>query len=194
MPSPRRSSWLTLGLLAAIGCDDRATMAAGSGTPAPAAVELDSETAESESKPAPTLTIAIYDTPLTDPPQAAQTQFSIARTRDLHICATWSALEGEHFEIRQFYAPSGELYYQKLIPFSTDIDQPYPFTHPVSIPHATLIQPALPNARGELVVCDQLAVAGAWIGDHQLTGAWRLDISLDGAKSAALSHSFDIAP
>jgi|GEM_PF-6876152 hypothetical protein len=178
-------SWLALSLLAALSCD----RSKPEPEPEPALLQVPAEPSVRE-RETPTLTI----TARSDETSTPQTRFSIAATRDLHICSTWSALEGEHFETRHFYAPPGELYYQKLIPFSTDIEAPYPFTHPVSIPHATAIRPVLPNERGELVVCDQLAVAGAWIGDHQLTGAWRLDISLDDSKTAANSFSFEIAP
>jgi hypothetical protein len=142
----------------------------------------------------PPHSLALYDRPPSDTPGAPQTRFSIAHTRDLYACSSWSALEGEHFETRRFYAPQGELYYQKLLPFSTDTAEPHPFTHPVAIPHATTIQPVLPNQRGELVVCDALAVAGAWIGDHQLTGAWRIEVVLDGATSPAISQAFEIVP
>jgi hypothetical protein len=174
---------LALTLLAALSCERPEP------EPEPALLQVPAER-ERELGRAPTLTIIGYS----DDRSTPQTRFSIAATRDLHICSQWSALEGEHFETRHFYAPPGELYYQKLIPFSTDIEEPYPFTHPVSIPHATTIRPVLPNERGELVVCDQLAIAGAWIGDHQLTGGWRLDIALDGAQDAANSFSFELAP
>ena len=191
MRSACRSSqaWLLLSTVAALSCDDPSTIDSAP-EPEPALLRVPAGPPARESQQAPTLTISLYNADMATP----QKRFSIATTRDLAVCSTWSTLEGEHYETRQFYAPAGELYYQKLLPFSTDIDQPYPFTQPVSIPHATVIQPVLPNARGELVVCDQLAVAGAWIGDHQLTGTWRLDISLDDAKTAADSYSFEIVP
>lgn len=180
-----------IAVLAALSCE-RASIVGNTSEPEPepALLQVPSEAHARERQPeqTPTLTIAIYS----DDSPTPQPRFSIAATRDLNICSTWTALEGEHYETRHFYAPPGELYYQKLIPFSTDIDQPYPFTQPVSIPHATAIRPVLPNDRGELIVCDQLAVGGAWIGDHQLTGTWRIDISLDDAKHAANSFGFEI--
>lgn len=142
----------------------------------------------------PMVAIAVYDSPQPDTPPTSPQRFSIANTRDLYIYSIWSALEGEHFETRQFYAPSGELYSQKLIPFSTDIDEPYPFTQSVSIPHGTVIQPVLPNERGNLVVRDQLPILGARIGERQLTGTWRLEVSLDGSRTPTLAHSFELEP
>jgi len=149
---------------------------------------------EPEPNAAPALTIALYDSPQPNTPNPTRTRFSIASTRELYAYSIWSGLEGEHFETRQFYAPSGDLYYQKLISFSTSIDEPSPLTQHVAIPHALSIRPVMPNERGDVVVRDFLAVAGASIGDHQITGTWRLEVSLDGAKTPTLAHNFELVP
>jgi hypothetical protein len=145
-------------------------------------------------EPVPTLTIALYDSPQPNTPNPTQTTFSIASTRELYAYSIWSGLEGEHFETRRFYTPSDDLYYQELIPFSTESDEPYPFTQRVAIPHALTVQPVTPNERGEVVIRDYLAVAGAPIGDRQITGTWRLEVSLDGEKTPFLAHNFELVP
>jgi hypothetical protein len=150
---------------------------------------------EPEPTATPALAIALSDKPLADVTSAlCQTRFSIATTRELYIYSIWSELEGEHTELRRIYARSGELYYEKLIPFSTEIDEPYPFTRNVGIPHATIVQPVTPDERGNLVVRDYFGVAGTWVGEHQLVGTWRIEISLDRAKTPTLALNFEIVP
>jgi hypothetical protein len=64
----------------------------------------------------------------------------------------------------------------------------------IAIPHAFSIRPVMPNERGDVVVRDYLAVAGASIDDHQIIGTWRLEVSLDGAKTPTLAHNFELVP
>jgi hypothetical protein len=142
----------------------------------------------------PTVTAALSDGPIVGDPRDAVATFSIATVRELFIYTTWSNLDGEHYEIRQFKTPSGDLYYQKMIPFSTALDEPAPFTLTVDIPHATVIQPVQPDANGNLVVNDYIAVGGSWIGDHQITGTWTLQVYLDGASTPSSTQTFELVP
>lgn len=188
-----RRNVLTLSAIAVLSCESDARVAAVSGE---TQIDPARDTKPSRPEPdqTPMLTIAIYDQPQPDTPPMTQNSFSIASTRDLYVYSIWSALEGEHFELRQFYDPSGELYYQELIAFSTDIDAPSPFLQPVSFPHATAIHPVMPNERGNVVVRDQLSLADASTSDRPLTGTWRVQVSLDGAKTPALAQSFALVP
>jgi hypothetical protein len=188
-----RRDVLTLSAIAVLSCESDPPVAAVSGE---TQIDPARDTKPSRPEPdqTPMLTIAIYDEPQPDTPPTDRNSFSIASTRDLYVYSIWSALEGEHFELRQFYAPSGRLYYQKLIPFSTDIDEPYPFTQAISIPHANTIQPVMPNERGNIVVRDQLTLASTSNGGGPPPGMWRIDVSLDGAKTPTLAQRFELVP
>jgi hypothetical protein len=121
-------------------------------------------------------------------------EFSITGVRELFVCTIWSGLAGEHTELMRFRAPDGEIYYQKLIAFSTTATAPMPFTRPVDVPHDEVVRALEVEANGELVVGDYIALAGAWIGDHGMIGPWQLEVFLDGAKVPSVSSSFELVP
>jgi hypothetical protein len=121
-------------------------------------------------------------------------EFSVSDVRELFVCTFWSGLAGEHTELRKFHAPGGEIYYQKLIAFSTSAAGPVPFTRAVDVPHEEMVRPLEVDADGELVVGDYIALAGAWIGDHGMIGPWQLEAFLDGEKVPSVSASFELVP
>ena len=143
----------------------------------------------------PTATLVFSESPTmpADPSQAPQ-QFSVQSVRELFIHSVWSNLTGEHSEIRKFYSPSGELYYQKLTPFSTDLEAPVPFERSVGIPHARTVQATPLDANGHVVVADHLSVAGTWISDRAMTGIWSVEIYLDDATSPSVRSDLELVP
>jgi hypothetical protein len=118
----------------------------------------------------------------------------VSSVRELFVCTVWSRLEGEHTELMKFRAPDGELYYQKLIAFSTSATAPLPFTPTADVPHEDVVRSVAIDGRGKLVIGDYLALAGAWIGDHGMIGPWQLEVFLDGASAPSVSSSFELVP
>jgi hypothetical protein len=127
-------------------------------------------------------------------PSPAQAQFSVSTERELFMHSVWSNLSGQHQELRRIYSPDGELFYEKVIPFSSDISEPVPYTEEESVPHALFVQPVTFDAHGDLVVSDYIAVAGAWIGDHAMIGDWRLEVYLDGATAPNVTTVVTLVP
>lgn len=173
-----------------------AAAAADGGTPAPPADAgpSDASAVEPPADAAPSATLIFNESPSSYVPSPAPQEFSIQSVRELYIHTFWTGLTGEHTETRKFFLPSGELYYQRLVPFSTDIDAPVPFDREVGIPHATSVQPTPPDADGNVIVTDYLSVAGTWISDRSLTGTWTLEIHLDEAATPAVSSEIDLVP
>lgn len=145
-----------------------------------------------ETPPVITATLIFNESASSYVPSPAPQEFSIFVVRDLFIHTVWSGLTGEHSEIRKFYMPSGELYYQKLTPFSTDIEAPVPFEKQVDIPHATSVLPTPPDANGKVIVTDYLPIAGTWISDRSLTGTWTVEIYLDEAAAPSVSSDIEL--
>ena len=167
--------------------------AADSGSPGTPTPTPDAGT-EPEVEPVPTASIVLSGRPLSSEPAPTTTSFSLSSVPDLYVYTTWSNLCGEHTELRKYYDPSGELFYQKLTAFSTDISEPVPFTRKVDMPHNTSVLPAIANAQGAFVMQDYIGLAGSWIGDHSITGTWRLDLYLDNATTPAATRSFELTP
>lgn len=168
--------------------------AADSGTPANPNPVQDAGTESPEVEPAPTASIVLSGGPLSSGPAPISTSFSLSTVPDLYVYTAWSNLCGEHTELRKYYDPSGELFYQKLTAFSTDIAEPVPFTRKVGVPHNTSVLPAIANADGAFVMQDYIGLAGSWIGDHSITGMWRLDLYLDDATTPIATRSFELTP
>lgn len=114
-----------------------------------------------------------------DPSAAGQSSFDINSLRELHVQTVWHNVTGQHVELRKFYAPDGSLYSQKLVAFATDIASPQPYQAPVGIPSARDVQPATAAADGSVMVWDYLPVGGTWITQHNLLGAWKIEVTLD---------------
>lgn len=123
---------------------------------------------------------------------AGQTQFSITSLRELRVYTLWDGLRGQHTERRVFLAPSGDRYYEKLVPFSTELEAPVPFETQVAIPHARTVQAVEPSEDGYAPVLDYFGVAGTWISQHSMTGRWQVQVYLDGEPSPRLTAAFDL--
>ena len=142
----------------------------------------------------PTATLIFNESATTHVAPSVLQGFSVKSVRELFIHTIWSNLKGAHTETRKFYSPSGELYYEKLTPFSTEIDAPLPFEQPVSIPHASSIQATPLNSKGNAVVTDYLSVGGTWISDRSMTGIWTVEIYLDDATKPSFTDDLELVP
>jgi len=142
---------------------------------------------------APTAALIFNESASSHTASASQT-FSVQSVRELFIHTVWSDLKGEHTETRKFYSPSGELYYEKLTPFSTDIEAPVTYEKPVSIPHASSIQATPLDSNGNAIVSDYLSVGGTWISDRAMTGIWTVEIYLDDATKPSLRSDLELVP
>lgn len=145
-----------------------------------------------EEPPAPVMaSLVLTDAPTTGIPTQTAADFSLTEARELFVHAVWSNLEGEHTQRIKLYSPDGELYYQKLIAFSTWIDSPRAFTTWQDVPHAETVQPvALQD--GQLVVRDYIGLAGSEIADHGMTGPWQLEVYLDDSLIPTASSGFKL--
>lgn len=162
---------------------------------APQAMPDAGETDPTTTTPAsPALRLSLTAAPVDWPPEDPESEFSVSGVRELFVHSVWSNLTGEHRELRQYFAPSGDLYYQRLLPFSTTLEAPIPFEEQVSIPHAKQVAALQPNERGEVVLTDALAVAGTWISDRGMTGAWTLRVYLDNAETPNAELHFELVP
>jgi hypothetical protein len=140
----------------------------------------------------PQARVVLTNAPANGTPSQVQAQFSIGTERELFIHTVWSNVFGQHQELRRLYSPDGALFYEKVIPFSSDIAEPAQYTGQHAVPHALVVQPAPYDEQGNVVVSDYIALAGAWIGDHGMIGDWRLEVYLDAAAlpSATTTMSF----
>lgn len=136
----------------------------------------------------------VFNEDATSHSASANQVFSVQSVRELFIHTVWSDLKGEHTETRKFYSPSGELYYEKLTAFSTDIEAPVPFEKPVSIPHGSSVQASPIDANGHAFVSDYLSVGGTWISDRAMTGIWTVEIYLDDAAKPSFTSDLELVP
>jgi hypothetical protein len=143
------------------------------------------------SRPAPTSRLLVSSQPLGI---AVQGPLSVSQTRELYVSSVHTTLTGEHRELRRFYAPSGELYYEKLLAYSTELDAPVPFLDHVSVPRSKQVAALTPDASGQLIVSDLFPVAGTWISDRAMTGTWRVELYLDGAPTPTATLPFELVP
>ena len=121
-----------------------------------------------------------------------ESSFSIGSLRELHVYTRWENLDGDHEELRKFYSPDGNLYYQKLLGFSTSTFAPKPFFRYKALPQAVTVQSTGMTAEGDAVVWDYLPVGGSWISEHQMTGTWRLEIFLDNSPTPQTRAFFSL--
>lgn len=142
--------------------------------------------------PPPQHRIVLSDGAIDPKNEAGASSFPINGTREIHVYSLWDRLSGFHTERREFIAPSGERYYQKLLAFSSDISEEKPFSTLHAIPHAQTVQPTVISEDGYQTVADIFGIAGTWIGQHSLTGQWLLRIYLDGSATPTVSVPFEL--
>lgn len=151
--------------------------------------------AGSVTPPPPPARLVAYGVPSDGASEPMPSDFSVSETRELYIYSVHSGLVGEHRELRRFYAPSGDLYYEKLLAYSTDLDEPIPFMDErVTIPRSKQVAAVKPDENGRLVISDVFPVAGTWISDRAMTGTWNVEMYLDGAKQASSTLQLELVP
>ena len=102
-------------------------------------------------------------------------EFSVEQTRDLKILVWWS-LTGQHVQRIELLSPDGSLYQRVQTAFDANTANLQPRGNQMYMPVETI-----------------LPVAGTWITDHSLFGAWTVNVYLDDAETPYTSASFSIA-
>jgi hypothetical protein len=104
------------------------------------------------------------------PACASATSFSLSSLRDLNIVVNWQNVpEGTHVQTLSIFLPDGNLYQALESTFEIPEGAPGSATTELSLP-----------------------VAGTWITQRSLTGAWRFTLSLDEQDRA--SSSLQLTP
>jgi hypothetical protein len=102
---------------------------------------------------------------------------SVRRVRDLKIIVWWN-VAGSHTQRLELRSPDGALYQRLSAAFDADrVRYEHRGKTPTYIPVETL-----------------LPVAGTWITDYSLFGAWTVQVYLDGATTPLASATFFIDP
>ncbi|HEY2461609.1 MAG TPA: hypothetical protein VGI16_12415 [Candidatus Acidoferrum sp.] len=84
--------------------------------------------------------------------------FSLSSLRDLNVMVAWQNLQpGHHSQTVQVFLPDGNLYQA--------FEQSFEIAD---------------GAPGAIATAQALPVAGTWITQHALTGAWQVTLQLDG--------------
>ena len=142
----------------------------------------------------PPARLLAYSAPSESATEAMPEEFSVSEVRELHIYSVHTGLVGEHRELRRFYAPSGDLYYEKLVAYSTDRFEPAPFLDEVAVPRSKQIAPFSPDLDGRLIIADVFPLAGTWISDRAMTGTWTVELYLDGATQPNATLPLELVP
>jgi hypothetical protein len=102
-------------------------------------------------------------------------EFSVEQTRDLKILVWWS-LAGQHVQRIELLSPDGSLYQRIQTPFDANTANLQPRGNQMYMS----VEAILP-------------VAGTWITDHSLFGAWTVNVYLDDAETPYTTASFSVA-
>jgi hypothetical protein len=119
-----------------------------------------------------------------------QSSFSVSAVRDVYFYTYWKRLSGEHLITLWLYSPDGHLYQRFVVPIS--IGGRSSATRQVEgVENPVDVQRTAKAGRYHVAVV-QLPVAGTWITEHRLLGAWRVDVLLDDESTPAVSGSFTL--
>jgi hypothetical protein len=103
-------------------------------------------------------------------------EFSVSQTRDLKI-RVWWALNGQHAQRLELLSPDGSLYQRLQTSFDADT-----------------AKVELRGNQSYMSVETIVPVAGTWITDHSLFGAWAVNVYLDDDETTSRAGSFTINP
>lgn len=103
-------------------------------------------------------------------------EFSVGQTRDLKIVVWW-ALNSQHVQRLELLSPDGSLYQRLQTSFDADTSK--------------LVQR---GNQSYMSVETILPVAGTWITDHSLFGAWTVNVYLDDDTATSRDASFVVNP
>jgi hypothetical protein len=102
-------------------------------------------------------------------------EFSVEQTRDVKILVWWS-LTGQHVQRIELLSPDGSLYQRVQTAFDANTANLQPRGNQLYMSVETI-----------------LPVAGTWITDHSLFGAWTVNVYLDDEQTPYTSASFSVA-
>jgi hypothetical protein len=142
--------------------------------------------------------------------RTTQDTFSIADLRDLFVFVTWPGVSGQHVQTVQFFLPDGSLYSSQKTQFTVgghiysanvapavqnEVGPTPPARHLIADAnktHAEGISSLLMKSRDDSAVLSVLPVAGTYITQRNLNGAWRVRVLLD--DRPALESEFTLTP
>ena len=142
--------------------------------------------------------------------RTSQDSFPIADLRDLYVFVVWPGVSGQHVQTVQFFLPDGSVYSSQKTKFmvgggnfsaaialaNPNVVAPTPpashLTADANKVHAEGIRSLLMKSRGDASVFTVLPVAGTYITQRNLSGAWRVRVLLD--DRVALESEFMLVP
>jgi hypothetical protein len=142
--------------------------------------------------------------------RTTQDTFPIADLRDLFVFVVWPNVGGQHVQTVQFFLPDGSVYSSQKTRFTiggpvftaavapavqNEVAPTPPARHLIADAnkiHAEGIPSLLMKSRGDSSVLTVLPVAGTYITQRNLSGAWRVRVLLD--DRLALESEFILAP
>jgi hypothetical protein len=129
--------------------------------------------------------------------RTTQDTFPINDLRDLYVFMVWPGVRGQHVQTVEFYLPEGSLYVSRKTQFTiggiapaamiapafqNEVSPTPPAPHLMAnanMVHSEGIPSLLMNSRGDSAILSVLPVAGTYITQRTLTGAWRVRVLLD---------------
>lgn len=142
--------------------------------------------------------------------RTTQDTFPVADLRDLFVYVVWPGVSGQHVQTVQFFLPDGSLYSSQKTQFAiggpafsanvgpalqNEAGSTPPARHllaDANETHAEGIPSLLVKSRGDSAVLTVLPVAGTFITQRNLSGAWHVRVLLD--DRLALESEFTLAP
>ena len=107
--------------------------------------------------------------------RSTNTAFTVGKLRDIFVFVTWPNASGDLVQTVEFYLPDGSLYVKKATPFRASTAQPRARAVPGASPAPDAF---LTSSRGAPTVITPLAVAGTYITQRSLLGAWTVRVRL----------------
>lgn len=107
--------------------------------------------------------------------RSTNTNFTVGKLRDIYVFVTWPNVSGDLVQTVEFFLPDGSLYVKKATPFRASTAQPRARAVPGAAPTADAF---LTSSRGAPTVITPLAVAGTYITQRSLLGAWTVRVRL----------------
>jgi hypothetical protein len=143
--------------------------------------------------------------------RTTQDSFALAEVRDLFVYVVWPGVSGQHVQTVQFFLPDGSTYSSQktqfivggvgvfsaaMAPASQNVVAPAPpaphLMADANKIHSEGIRSLLMKSRGDSAVLTVLPVAGTYITQRNLSGAWRVRVLLD--DRVALESEFTLVP
>jgi hypothetical protein len=113
--------------------------------------------------------------------QPERREFMLNELRDLHVCVVWAGLAGTYAAQLTFVSPDGNVYQTMTLAFVT-AEAPATVATVEVQGRQHEVKRAGWGRNGETVLVATLPVAGTYITQHNLTGFWKVQISLNGQR------------